>query len=779
VASIDELAFQYFFGATGATGHEPSKIDGLLVFAEIGRQLGVAIADMGEIYATRAALYADLSPAAPAKAWVIGDPVPTYNGIYAKVGASGAGSWTRAAPLPYSVIFATDAGAGTSSTIHATAATVAVTTEALIVVALASTNAASPMFVSFDAGVTSYRIRSAAGTDIAAGGLVGPGMMIGRIDGANFRLVSDQASASIQAAAAASAAAASASATSAALSETNAASYAATALAASVGVTAPGKVTAFVATRCHVATAGNTTYMQMNSRIRHQMRDAVTSVQLLYGNWYVADNGTETAGPGTITVSAALEYPEGTFTQVKWSGATSVTIAPGQNAPLSDPVDLPAGDGAWFVERTWQQAPSGGIIFQQHKHSMGGDLSEYAASGLADKTLTGTITDNSTSVACYGAIAIVGLTAKRAALIVGDSRNAAGASTVHFDADSNKGNYGHAVGAHMGYCIGAKSGQQIQHVISSHSRLVALAAYATDVLIQEGINDLSAGATGATVVSRLQTLIGYFTGKKIWVATIEPYSSSTDGWTTVSGQTAAGWDAHRVYYNNAVRAGIAGVEGYFEFADVVESARDSGKWRIFKTGVAPTGDGVHLSDNGHEPVDRIGPIDVRRIVGYPEETRRRARRQDWDEGLGGGLILHANSVNRAWRKAVRATDQSVPLATATTVTWETITGGGGGRIDASGNRLYLPKGRYRINCQVGILTPTGGQQCFLRGFLSDVKVVETIVIPGASATVTSSFSHDLIFDGLLDNFRVAVTNFGAVTSISGDPTLTFLHISPI
>lgn len=45
-------------------------------------------------YPTRAELYSNLAPAANTLGFVVNDPTTTYNGVYIKAGASGAGSWT-------------------------------------------------------------------------------------------------------------------------------------------------------------------------------------------------------------------------------------------------------------------------------------------------------------------------------------------------------------------------------------------------------------------------------------------------------------------------------------------------------------------------------------------------------------------------------------------------------------------------------------------------------------------------------------------------------------
>lgn len=64
-------------------------------------QLNVLIdATRGPSYETRAGLYADLAWPVDMIGQVYGDATAAYQGVYKKLGASGAGSWTRIGPLP-------------------------------------------------------------------------------------------------------------------------------------------------------------------------------------------------------------------------------------------------------------------------------------------------------------------------------------------------------------------------------------------------------------------------------------------------------------------------------------------------------------------------------------------------------------------------------------------------------------------------------------------------------------------------------------------------------
>ncbi|MBY5733495.1 hypothetical protein HFO26_24910 [Rhizobium leguminosarum] len=160
----------------------------------------------GSIYPTRALLFADLAHAANDAAWVIQDATVAYNGIYRKNGNTGTGSWTRVADLPYSFIEASNSGAGTANAIQADT-TIPVSESALVLLNIVATNTASPVTAAFNGGAI-LTVKSNSGNDIAVGGLPAGMLVMGRVDGATFRLVSDQVSSAIVAAAEAAQAAA-------------------------------------------------------------------------------------------------------------------------------------------------------------------------------------------------------------------------------------------------------------------------------------------------------------------------------------------------------------------------------------------------------------------------------------------------------------------------------------------------------------------------------------------------------------------------------------------
>ncbi|RWP31828.1 hypothetical protein [Mesorhizobium sp.] len=156
----------------------------------------------GKVYSTRSALNADLTPAANTPALVVGDPNSGFDGLYMKVGATTTGSWTQLTDFVpgLQIVHAVDAGAGTPNAIIATTnMSVSTTGSQLIRLDIFEPNTGSPVTVS-GIGSSTLTIKTAAGNNPVAGGLTA-GPVLGFVSGSTFRLLSDQASAAIQAAA--------------------------------------------------------------------------------------------------------------------------------------------------------------------------------------------------------------------------------------------------------------------------------------------------------------------------------------------------------------------------------------------------------------------------------------------------------------------------------------------------------------------------------------------------------------------------------------------------
>lgn len=180
-------------GVPASGAHHPRKAE----IREWGASLEANIAGFqaggGIVFQTKAAM--TLGYAVNQMAWVIADSTSANNGIYQKQGGSGAGSWTRVADLPYSFIVASDVGEGSPDSIQATSS-LPISGSALVLLNVFQANTGSPVTVAFN-GNEPLVIKSSSGNDIAPGGLQPNMLVMGRVYGSDFRIVTDQESSAI------------------------------------------------------------------------------------------------------------------------------------------------------------------------------------------------------------------------------------------------------------------------------------------------------------------------------------------------------------------------------------------------------------------------------------------------------------------------------------------------------------------------------------------------------------------------------------------------------
>lgn len=358
-----------------------------------------------------------------------------------------------------------------------------------------------------------------------------------------------------------------------------------------------------------------------NARTAHKLTVSVPEIKLVYANWC----GAETSGSGDMTFTASIEYPLGTILgQVTFRGSKTAVLSP-DGIIVSDPFEVDVSANEFIYVRTHWDTPTS---WPQVRTAFPADNEggENSSSALTDKTLSGTISATQAAVFCPSAIIgapVSGATAKWVA-ILGDS------------IANGQGDYGTSVltsgyiaraldPASIPYVSVARGGETSASFNSTSRRRRQLTASPDYVYDEYGTNDVYSAATLATVqANALLRWTRYANrGAKVFTQTISPRATSTDAFTTISGQTSSSGNTVRVNYNNWVRdgspidattkvavavgtssnvlrAGAAGHPlginsglaplGYVEIADVMESSRDSGKWKIPSPAVSGTGD---------------------------------------------------------------------------------------------------------------------------------------------------------------------------------------------
>lgn len=348
----------------------------------------------------------------------------------------------------------------------------------------------------------------------------------------------------------------------------------------------PGYSIRNCATGIRICWLVNTTNKETMSRSAHVAKTAMTSLRLVYGNWrtdYLAGD----VGTGAPTIySASIEYPAGVFTQVKFSGSTNGTAADMSNL-ISDETMVNIPKDALFWVRTHTQNPSG-ILYIGMQEAVGlGEAMEFGTTA-ANKTMGGTITPgNAGLVTPY---AILSYSNNPSVFILGDSRTAGIHDSYVGNIQPDIGIIARSVGPTHAYINSGIPAESAFTASANMQNRVDLAKqFCTHVICSLGINDLGfQNRTPSQLLSDLGTIYGFLRPLPVWQATLTPASGSTDNWTTVFNQSHFPAEANRVLINNSFRQSVK-LSGVFDVADAVETARDSGYWKV----PGYTTDGIH------------------------------------------------------------------------------------------------------------------------------------------------------------------------------------------
>lgn len=341
--------------------------------------------------------------------------------------------------------------------------------------------------------------------------------------------------------------------------------------------------------------------VQMGSRKRHTATENLTSVRLLFPNF----TGFDTPTGDVLTLTASIEYPVDTFTQVKFSGVAAGSIPDGGTL-LSDPVTVSIPAGAHFYIRTYGTNPAGVIAARQTNPGNYdfGEARESGPSGIVDKTMGGTYT-NTFPGYCYTAMAIIGQTTKKSVLIIGSSTAGGFNNQGGMPYGPDNGTITPSLAPSLSSCLLSAYGQTAQAAFDASNLIpTAIGSYITHLVLAIGQNDIRNGSLAPDVIALLgQVAAKYASGKPYFLQTFGPETTSTDEWATTGNQTPTASNAQRVAYNGLVRAGGAWA-GFFEIADAWETARNSGLWKI----PAWTDDGLHAQEIGYNFIKDNGIV---------------------------------------------------------------------------------------------------------------------------------------------------------------------------
>ncbi|MBM1175460.1 hypothetical protein [Microvirga arabica] len=317
----------------------------------------------------------------------------------------------------------------------------------------------------------------------------------------------------------------------------------------------------------------------------HDTRDELTAIKLLFTNWYVNSRGNEMGSGGPLFIRAKIEYPAGIFTDVTFDGREP-GIAPDGASIVSDftQVHIPAFKRfKVHVKRVW--SGSGRAIYNQ---SWAHSPEDTLLVGPDSETvpLGSTLLSNANGLAAPPA-AILGITTRPSMLVIGDSNEVGTADT--YDRSGLVGKVNRLFGSRIGYINAARGSESSYNFVQSHSRRVQLADYTTHIYIGHTTNDTN--FITRDVIRYLEVIARYFPEKTLISSTASPITSSLDGWKTLEQQTPRGNETKRLEQNRWRRGNEHPFHHMLEYADRVESTRDSGRWKV----PGYTSDGVHGS----------------------------------------------------------------------------------------------------------------------------------------------------------------------------------------
>jgi hypothetical protein len=139
----------------------------------------------------------------------------------------------------------------------------------------------------------------------------------------------------------------------------------------------------------------------------------------------------------------------------------------------------------------------------------------------------------------------------------------------------------------------------MQSYATTNAKRTEMLQWATHVVMNMGINDVTAGRTPAQVLADTNTVVATFGGKPTAITTLMPVTTSSDSWVTVANQTAHANDGNRNIVNAQRRNGaVVGVSTIYDIERFCESSYMSSKWQVIPGTITPgtpsyTADGTH------------------------------------------------------------------------------------------------------------------------------------------------------------------------------------------
>ena len=238
-----------------------------------------------------------------------------------------------------------------------------------------------------------------------------------------------------------------------------------------------------------------------------------------------------------------------------------------------------------------------------------------AGASLSNNTMGGAYNAAPSAIGnCHAPLAILAMSTAPSVYILGDSKARGTEDTLLMTSVEDRGTIAQSLGpttAYGNYGNGGDSAYRFMLGGTNYAKRANLFQYHTHFVCTYLINDLGINArSSAQALADLQSIwdMADAAGLEVYQSTTEPVTTSTDNWATTANQTVRPYEANIVACNDAIRALPAPLTGYFDIADAIMSARNSGKWKVTGSAFGYTPDGLHPNAAGYLLIKNSGVV---------------------------------------------------------------------------------------------------------------------------------------------------------------------------
>jgi len=324
----------------------------------------------------------------------------------------------------------------------------------------------------------------------------------------------------------------------------------------------------------------------LNSRARctAPVRSGLTDIILAMPAWGL--NATEQPWPCQYVVTAAVEYPEGTFHPVFANGKREIVVKPGFDIAQFDPCPIQVPAGAVFFVKAFVRWNGGFWLGRsQACVSLLGEWT-YRGKALSDSTLLSTPFQTTDNAGGFRPAVFARLTNPTTVLgILGASQEMA------FGSDSGDPVtgalfIGRAMRNQFPVINISRSGDSFGgYLYRFAGRRGLLNGRITHLILALGSNDIFGGSPPDRTFNYVKQVADQFLheGVQVYGMTVLPRTRSRDLWVTREGQTVVdtGQEKNRLHYNALLltHGRSIGLSDVFDCAHAIDP-HDSGLWNV-------------------------------------------------------------------------------------------------------------------------------------------------------------------------------------------------------